>query len=152
MTSVFDADTFAQTDYAESNDTSLIPLDDGEYPAIAKDVKLRLVDTKDGERVVCDIVWTVDDEAQKEKTGRDNLTVRQSVFLDRRDDGSLDFGKGKNVSLGKLREAVGLNQPGAPFNFKMIEGRPAIVKVTSRQDKNDSDVTYNDVAKVRALT
>lgn len=148
--SVFDADSFAQTDYAESNDTELIPIDDGEYVAVAKKKDLRLVETKQGEQVVLDVTWSIDDPAQKEKTGRDNLTVRQGIFLDRTESGSLDFGKGKNVGLGKLREAIGLNQPGQPFNFTMIEGRPAIIKVTSRKDK-DSDQIFNDVKGVRAV-
>jgi hypothetical protein len=35
------------------------------------------------------------------------------------------MGKGKNVGLGKLREALGLNTPGEPFSFSMITGRLA---------------------------
>lgn len=146
--SAFDADSFGQTEYTESNDTVLIPVDEGEYPAVIKKKDFRVVETKNGEQVVLDVTWEVDDAAQREKTGREQLTVRQGLFLDRRDDGTLDFGKGKNVGLGKLREAVGLNQPGAPFSFEMLVGRPAMVKIKNRQDGDD---TFSDVKGVRPL-
>ena len=42
------------------------------------------------------------------------------------------MGKGKNVGLGRLREAADLNVPGAPFSFAMFEGRPVKVSVKHR--------------------
>jgi hypothetical protein len=145
-TSAFDPDQFAQQEYAESNDTIFIPADEGEFPAVVKKHAFRHLDKTD--QVVLDITWSIDDAAQRERTGREDVQVRQSIFLDRTEAGGLDFGKGKNVSLGKLREAVGLNVPGQPFRFDMLVGRPAVVKIKNRKEGDD---TYSDIKGVRPL-
>jgi len=40
--------------------------------------------------------------------------------------------KGKNIGLGRIREALGMNKPGEPFAFSMIAGRMAKVIVSHR--------------------
>ena len=59
----------------------------------------------------------------------------------------LDMGKGKNVALGRLREATDLNVPGQPFAMAMFPGRLAKIKVTQRPG-NEPDQVYNDVRGV----
>jgi hypothetical protein len=53
-------------------------------------------------------------------------------MLDLTEEGMLATGKGRNVLLGRLREATGLNQSGEPFAFPMLTGRPAKVQVAHR--------------------
>ena len=59
----------------------------------------------------------------------------------------LDMGKGKNVALGRLREATDLNVPGQPFAMAMFPGRLAKIKVTQRPG-TEPDQVYNDVRGV----
>jgi hypothetical protein len=65
------------------------------------------------------------------------VKVPQDVMLDLTDSGQLDMAKGRNVRLGRLREALDLNAPGRPFSFAMIQGRMAKVKVGHRVDGED---------------
>ena len=51
-----------------------------------------------------------DIKAEMKITDEDRMaTVRYDVFLDLDDDGNLDVGEGRNIGLGKLRQAVGQN-------------------------------------------
>ena len=56
------------------------------------------------------------------------------------------MGKNKNVQLGKLREALGQNGPGA-WSFGMLEGASGIVRIEHRE-WNDS--VFADVKGVAA--
>jgi hypothetical protein len=51
--------------------------------------------------------------------------------------GYIDFAKGKNVKLGRLREAVHQNEPGVPWNIRMLAGQQAIVHVEHEMNKNN---------------
>jgi hypothetical protein len=95
-----------------------------------------------------DVTWSIDDAAVKEQLGRQEVTVKQGIMLDVTETGGLDMGKGKNVSLGRLREATNLNQPGQPFGFRMLEGRPAKVKVEHRIDGDNIYAEVKQVAKL----
>jgi hypothetical protein len=80
--------------------------------------------------------------------GREKVTCKQGIMLDLNEGGQLDMGKGKNVSLGKLREAIGLNSPGQPFSFSMIQGRMALGFV---QHRVDGDQVFAEIKRVQKL-
>lgn len=145
--SAFDADLFMNTQFNESNATRMAPCPEGTYPAMISDTKIRVLDSG---KVIMDVVWAVDDAGVKEKTGRDNPTVRQTVWIDLDPNGGLAFGDGKNVGLGRLREAVAQNTKGQAWSPAMLKGRPARIKVTHRLDKDSGDV-YDQVSAVSKL-
>ena len=58
------------------------------------------------------------------------------------------MGKGQNVGLGRLREAVGLNSPGQPFAFSMLTGRVAKVVVKHRIHEDKIFAEVKAVAKM----
>lgn len=142
----FDPDAFMAGAVTGSNDTKMLPVPEGEYVAVAEDVTPRR--SKDGNSTMLDVKWKIMDGALAAEIGRDNITVRQTVFLDMTPSGTLDMGKGRNTQLGKLREAVGLNDPMKPFAPAMLRGVQAKVRVTQRPDPNNPDVIYNDVKGV----
>lgn len=148
---MFNPDTFLQSSTTEVNDTKKIPCPVGEYIAVAEKVEARTWQSKDGLKsgLALDVTWTIDDAAAKEVTGRDNVQVRQGLMLDILESGGLDMGKGKNIALGRLREATGLNVPGQPFSPAMIQGRAAKVTVSHRVDGED---IYDEIKKVAALS
>lgn len=147
---MFNPDTFLQATSTEANDTKKIPCPAGEYIAIAEKVEARQWQSKDGLKsgIALDITWAIDDPAVKEVVGRDNVQVRQGLMLDMLESGGLDMGKGKNIALGRVREATGLNVPGQPFAPSMIQGRAAKVTVSHRVDGED---IYDEIKKVAAL-
>lgn len=159
--SVFDPAVLLNMPVTGAMDTRLPAVDAGEYTALVKDVKARSGTYSKGERqgqrfVAVDITWTIDDQGVREKTGLDSPQVRQSIMIDLTPGGGFDLGKGKNVGLGKLRAALGMNDPTVPFSFEQLKGRIARVKVTNRvDDRPDSSTrgeTFADVAQVAALT
>lgn len=143
----FDPDLFMQETVDGSNDTVYPTIPAGEYLGVIDDVKIRRTE-KDGKYFYpTDVTWTLVNPPQKvlDDLGRDKATVRQSVFLDLTDSGSIDLGKGKNIQLGRLREALDLN--GSGFTLGKLKGAgPAKLQVSLKPDKDN--VPRNNVTAV----
>lgn len=139
----FNADDLMNSSVNGAMETSFIPVPEGEYRANISKVAIR--QAKDS--ILLDVTWEIDDDAVRSATGIDNPQVRQSLFLDINESGSLDLGKGKNVGLGRLREAVGQNGPGAWAPGQLM-GCPAMVRVSHRSYNNQ---IFADVKGVSAL-
>lgn len=148
---MFSPDQFLDMQVTESNDTKLVPIPVGEYIAVVSEVKARPWTSKSDPSksgIALDVQWDIDDAGVKQLLGRDKVTVKQGVMLDMTESGGLDMGKGKNVGLGRLREACGLNQPGQPFSATMLTGRVAKVKVEHRVDGENIYSEVKQVAKM----
>ena len=148
---MFNPEQFLDQQFTEANDTKLVPVPVGEYTAIAGEVKCRQWQSKadpSKSGLTLDITWEIDDSAVKELLGRDKVTVRQGIMLDLTDSGSMDMGKGRNVGLGRLREALNLNQPGQVFSFSMIPGRLAKVAVSHRIDGENIYAEVKSLARL----
>ena len=135
----FDPNTFLNQTFEEANDTKITPCPVGEYLAVADKVEVKQWASRDGSSsgLKVEILWDIQDENVKALLGRDSVKVPQQQMLDLTETGQLDFGKGKNVGLGRIREALDLNTPGEPFAFGMIQGRMANVKVSHRINSED---------------
>jgi len=154
--STFNPELFLNTTHTEAADTSLLPVPEGEYLAVSSPVtadSLRQFDIRKGDRagtkgLAVDLEWTINDDVLKAELGR-TPKVRQSIMLDLTADGNgIDFGKGKNVGLGRLREALGQNQNGQPWNFAMLGNQVAKVKVKHRMVEDKIYAEVSDTAKV----
>ena len=138
--SSFNPDLFLNTEIDESNSTTYVPVPEGEFPGSIKELKPRVL--TDG-RAVLDVTWIIESEEAREATGMAEPRCRQTIWLDLDSNGMLDFGKGKNVALGRLREAVGQNQSGKIWQPGMLVGQMATVKVTHSIDKRDQSIQAN---------
>jgi hypothetical protein len=153
---MFDPNTFLDMTVQESNSTVTTPVPIGEFIAVIEDVKAREWKKKDDPSVAgmaLDVVWNIDDANVKQLLERDKVAIKQGIMLDLTPEGGLDMGKGKNVGLGRLREALDLNQAGQPFGFKMLVGRAAKVKVTHRieQKPGEEAKIYAEVGAVAKI-
>lgn len=148
--STFNPDLFLQTTVNEANDTKVTPCPVGEYMATIDAVKPRQWQSKDGTSsgISLDVTWSIDDANAKAIVGRDDCLVKQGVMLDLTEQGQLDMGKGKNVGLGRLREATGTNVAGQPFSFTQLLGQSARVIVEHRVSGED---TFSEIKKVAKL-
>lgn len=144
--SVFNPTTFMNTDYTGALDTKLIAVPEGDWPGVAG--KLEAGVTPKGQAKL-DITWEINDPQVEAITGRDKNSVRQTVWLDLTDHGTLDMSPGKNVGLGRLREALGQNDPAKPWNPGMIAGQVAMLSIKQRMD--DEGNVFADVKKVAAI-
>lgn len=149
----FDPSAFLDATVNDANSTVSTPCPEGEYTAVAQEPVIRQWVSKDGMKsgVAVDINWEVDAGGYpdvKEATGRDKVFVKQGLMLDTLPNGGLDMGKGMNVGLGRLREALGLNVAGKPFSFRQVAGQVAKISVKHRVD---GDQVYADVKAVVKL-
>jgi hypothetical protein len=146
---MFDPSQFLDMQMTEANDTKVVPCPVGEYIATIDKVEFRPWQKRDDPTVSgvsLEVFWNIDDAGAKAATGRDKVTVKQGVMIDFTESGGFDMGKGKNVGLGRLREAVGLNVPGKPFSPSMLPGQMAKVVVSHRANGEDL------YAEVKAVT
>jgi hypothetical protein len=147
---MFNPEEFLDMQVTESNSTKTTPVPAGEFLGLADEVKVLPWQKKDDPSVgglKLEISWNIDDANVKATLERDKVTCRQQIMLDLTESGGLDMGKGKNVGLGRLREAIGLNTPGQPFSFSMIPGRLAKVKVEHRVDGENIYAEIKGVTK-----
>ena len=150
----FDPASFLMQETSDQMDTQFVLIPAGEYPAMIKTVEARQQQNPNDPTVlwtILDVTYAIDDAGVREETDQTEPTIRQSIFLDLGDDNKLDTGKGKNVNLGRLREAVGLNQPGQAFSFGALVGQACVVAVKHTPDKKDPEITYANVNKVAKL-
>lgn len=60
------------------------------------------------------------------------FTLSDGVFIDLTPAGAVDNSKGKNNRQRIYREATGMNQPGAPFSWAAMQGRPVKAEVVHK--------------------
>ena len=152
--SIFDPAMLMDQQFADANSTVRLPIPEGEFPAVIKETKLRVVNSKDQTKtyLFLEVTWDLDSQELKDQLDRTDVTCRQSIILDCTSDGRIDMGKGKNIGLGRLREALGMNVPGQPFSFSMLAGAgPAKVSVKHRAAENDPEIVYDEVRGVAKL-
>lgn len=131
--STFDPSLFLATEQEAGFDTEYALVPDGDYPAIiSKEPKPRALG--DG-RVVVDIHYSINSLEATEATGMETPSVRQTLWLDMNEHGGLARGKGKNIQLGRLLAAVGMNDGGA-FSFLALVGKPCMIKVGHKPNKD----------------
>lgn len=131
---MFDESTFLQSTITGALDTTrpIIPV--GSYTGAIKEIKGRqnagTKPTNQG-KIYTSLDLSVElqltPEAQAEMNlDQPNITRRYSIMIDLNESGNgLDMGKGKNVSLGQLRDALGQNDPSKPWSPSMLVGQAA---------------------------
>jgi hypothetical protein len=146
MTSTFNPDQFLNTQIDGENDTVYVPIPVGDYQASISKIEPRLANDKP----VLEVTWQTTDQEAVEATGLDTPTVRQTVWLDLNESGGLDMRRGKNVQLGKLREALDQNHAGVAWAPGMLIGQSAIIKIKHNPGKEPGEIFAN-VSAVTAL-
>lgn len=144
----FDPTQFLDVKTTEANSTNVQPCPEGEYIGmIAEDVTFKEIQSnKTGlTYIVAQIPFSIDDPTVTAVTDRSPTKVRYDLFVDFTETGALDVSKGKNVGLGRLREACGLNKPGVPFSFRDFTGKMCKIKVKHR---TDGEKVFDEVAAV----
>lgn len=77
----------------------------------------------------------------KELIGQDKVTLNYGFLIDLNAAGTaLDTSPGKNGRLRQLRETLGMNKAGEPFNIRMLQGRQLRVKIGHRVNDQDGEI------------
>lgn len=147
----FDVNAFMNETVDGVLDTSIVPVPDGEHMGQIgtgeKDVDIQ-VGEKNGKPWMRAIVMVeLTDPNLKAQLKRDQVKVRYDFFVDLNEQGKIDTRPQRNVNLGKLREAVNQNRPGA-WAFGMLKGQPLKVKTKQEKATDGSDNIYTKVVGV----
>jgi hypothetical protein len=111
----FDANSFLDTQISGPTSTERILIEPGVYSAFVADVKAAngFSEKSQAPWARFDVVFEIEDDHQKDRTGRARLILTYGIMLELDENGDLAEGKGKNVKLGKFRKAMGKND--GPF-------------------------------------
>ena len=147
--STFDPNIFEQQQVESRFNTEWTPVPPGEYIAFIQDMDYRTFQNDDGsEAVYMTVIFRIDDEELAQKLGVEEPRVRASFRLDLAEDGvTLLSGPNKNVRLGKLRDALGQNEPG--WSPAMLKGAGPI-KIAVENTERDGVVYSNVTAFTKA--
>lgn len=154
--SEFNVESFLATDFTGSNATEYVPIPEGVFPAKITNFEGKMTRGKPEEnkapRPYVLVEWEIDDEDVRKETGQDSPKTRQTLWLDLDSTGGLDMGKGKNVQLGRLRDAVGQNDPSRPWQFAMLLDQMAQVEIKHRMGEGDFEgQIFSEVKNVARL-
>lgn len=131
--SLFNPDTFLdqETGGPMSTERVLIPINTY-HPCYISEIKPAEGIIKEGERAGqpwarMDFVWMIDDQNLRDELNRAQVKVTQGIMLDLDENGQIDTSKGKNVQLGKLRKALGINE--GSTKWREFMGKPATLQI-----------------------
>jgi hypothetical protein len=151
MSGLFDPTSFLNSPLAESNATKREPLPAADaVPAqvIAQDMKNGTKDNKPWYKLEVKLEIT-DPEYLAQVAGDpkpEKVVITYGVMLELTEAGTIAMGPNKNVNLGKLREATGVNMPGKALSDMV--GKMIRAKIGHRPDSNDASIVYEDVKGV----
>ena len=155
---MFDVNQIMSNEVNVAGDVNYTPIPQGVYTAIIKDIKL---EERQHEKinegtpfVELGLTYLIDDENVRSELERDEVTIGDNCILDVTTDesgvDSLDFGKGKNVRLNRLRDAVNQNEPGVAWRLEHLKGKMLKIQVTHTPRKT-GDGVFANVSQVAAL-
>lgn len=156
---MFNAEKFLNTSIQAAGSTVVLVCPEGEYKAFTDDGDKAIV-FRDGDAArnlspQCIVLFAITGDQEPNRfLKRDKVLVPMTCWLDLTEDGeSLDLSEGKNVNLGRLRKAIGQNDPALQWNPMMMKGKgPVLIKVGQRSDQNDPTIKYAEVKRVSAIT
>lgn len=119
---------------------TLVPV--GEYTAMIESLEAKTVG--DDNKPILSVKYKLVNTGDEETDGR---FVYDTVWLDVDDRGSLMRGPDKNLKLGQILEAVGLN--GKPWSPGMLQGQVIMIQVNQSLNKrtNEDENRVGRIAK-----
>lgn len=150
MTSIFNPETFMNTQVSESFETRVPPWPADEFICRIEKVEAAAWESqRTGESGgKLNVTFTTDDPRVIEATGNDHPLVTWGIMLDLNPDGSMALGPGKNTKLGRLRDAIDQNASGVPWNPQKMVGQVCRVAIKHRLYEGE---VYTDVKGVAHL-
>jgi len=149
----FDAQSLLNATYTDANATKLIPAPVGDYVGLCTKVDVKSGTSRNsGEPWTRLELYLESEDPKLEQVGMKKKTFRADTILELTPMGTIDTGPGKNVTLGRWREAAGLNREGQPFSLGMFQGQMFKFTVSHEPDAKDPEVIYERVKGMREAT
>lgn len=148
----FDVNAFLNESIDAELDTKIVPIPEGEHMGQIgtgeKDIDISggVSEKNNKPWMRADIRIRLTDPNLATQLQREEVWARYSVMIDLNEQGKFDTRPQRNVNVGKLRDAVGQNRAGTPWNWMLLKGQPIKVKIKHR--KADDGNIYSDVVAV----
>ncbi len=139
---MFDVNALMQAPVEGAMATQPVPVPEGDHLAVIFDVKGKEASTRDGIKPVLEVELHIDNPALEAELGR-KPKLFYTIWLELDEASRLAMGKGRNVDLGRLREAVKQNTPGQPWSITMLKGQPLRVLVFHKPSDDGTKVYAN---------
>ena len=137
---MFNPEEFMNTTTEGEFSTQRELVESGEYSAIVEQLEAKTVG--DRNLPIISVRYKLINTGQE---GLDGRIIFDTIWLDVDDAGNLMRGPGKNIRLGQLLEAVGMN--GKAWSPGQLQGQPVLVAVGQRQNKRSGEME-NTISKV----
>ena len=156
----FDPNQFLSQTVTSKGDTQILKVPANEYVAFIDDEKpvtdwfASFAGKKDPSKtfVRINIPCRIENDGLKTQLGRNKVLVFHEFLVDIDENGNLDFGPQKNVKLNQMRDAVGQNVEGQPWNIGMRPGAgPFNVKIIHEPNEKDLENPFVRVGRVSAI-
>lgn len=142
---MFNPDQFLATAVQGVLDTQRKPLPAVEFNGFIKEIKKpEVVKTKKGDSILMEIPIQIDCAQYEQELGYSSSVRSYKCWLDINAVGNLDMGTGKNIDLGKIREAVGQNGP-EEWTVTNLVGAPIRVQIKHREHEGK---IYDEISAV----
>jgi hypothetical protein len=152
---MFDPAQFFENEISSEMATKRVDPPAGRYNFQITEIALKKFDAKEpGGKDSYRLEFTCEADAHQsapdgsniaEAIGRDKFFGRYSGWADLTPSGAWELGPGKNITLGAIREATGLNVPGQPFRIGMLKGQVFNGDLYFRQDDKDPEKRYAEI-------
>ncbi len=162
---VFDVNKFVQQTSTAKGSTEYLIVPEGEYKMILPDEDptkwleqqvVKKEGPRQGSTFLSYEIPTIilDDAVRAAMGGRDEVRSRIRGIIDINEQtGDIDWGKGKNVKLGQLREALGQNDASKPWNFLQLKGAGPFKGIISHRPGrgNSAEQMFAEVTRTTKL-
>lgn len=158
MSSLFDPSTFLDVEVTGEMETKRVPFPIGRYNFQITKISVKEGTIEEGDRkgdkwrafeLTCTALAGQKDpltgETLEKLTGNDTPSSRYSGYLDINSSGALELGPGRNIDLGRIRAATGLNSPTMPFKIKMLQGQVFNGEIYHRPNPKDATSPYAEI-------
>ncbi len=146
--SIFNADVLLNCTTEAKLATSIPPMPNGEWIFSITGVEFK---NPKPDVIIMDAAVECIDPEVCAVTGMNPTRSKISCFCDVTDTGLLDDTEGKNIQLGKLREALGQNEAGVPWSPMMVVGGQVRGKTQQKPDSKDPSITRSEIVALSRL-
>lgn len=136
----FNPDIFLTQAVTGSNAEERIPHPEGQdFPGQIKDLKIDSGTNKDSGRQWAKVTAQIEalDRQALADVGLEECVVHYPFFLDLTDEGGLDMGVNRNVGLGKIRAACGMNSEDEEFSLIQLKGQRVSYSIVHKLNQNN---------------
>lgn len=101
--------------------------------------------------ITCEVPVEIVDQTLRDKMGQEHVYSRYRFIVDTNAAGEIDMSEGKNVKLGRLREALNQNDKNVPWDPSMLAQASSVMfkgHLKHSPNKDDPQAPFSEISRV----